>query len=291
MKPIYKIPESLDANYFDVEIALKSNDGMGIRPVPIKVILATIISVITCFYCLTHGLVGSASLGQKFVFVVLWAALSFVLFTFDKSKRMKIQLVPVLLNYLPKANRYLYTRKTVRANEFYHLLGIDEIDKHNGWIHFTDDSYGYMYRVVGSASILLFESDKQAIIDRVDTFYRKMELNYENIFLTVKESQQIYHQIASLKRDYDNMDIQDADLKLLFNQQFNVLKHKVGNECKSIHQYMIIKGDDKEALMVAKNTLQFEVESCSLMIKQCSPLYYDDIIDTFGPIYKDYIKK
>ena len=29
MKQSYKIPESLDANYFDVEIAMKTKDGMG----------------------------------------------------------------------------------------------------------------------------------------------------------------------------------------------------------------------------------------------------------------------
>lgn len=286
MKQSYKIPESLDANYFDVEIALKTNDGIGIKPVPIKIILSAIISIITCFYFLTNGIISNAYGIQKFLFVVIWIALSVVLLSYDKSKQMKIQLVPVLLNYLPKTNRYLYTRKTVRANEFYHLLGIDKVDEHNGWIGFVDGSYGYMYQVVGSASILLFESDKEAILDRVDSFYRKMGSDYENIYITVKEPQKIHHQLANLKKNYDTMDVRDPDLEMLFNQQFNILKHRVGDECKSIHQYMIIKGNNKEQLTIAKNVLQSEVENSSLMFKQCTAMYHDDIVNVFGPIYK-----
>ena len=48
---------------------------------------------------------------------------------------------------------------------------------------------------------------------------------------------------------------------------------------------MIIKGDNKEALMRAKNVLQSEVENSSLMIKQCVPLYYDDIVEILKLIY------
>lgn len=286
MKHSYKVPESLDSNYFDVEIALKTNDGMGIKPVPIKIILAVLISVITCFYLLTNGTIGAASGSQKFLFFILWTALSVVLISYDKSKQMKLQLVPVLLNYIPKASRHVLTRKTVRANEFYHILGIEKIDEDNGWIQFADGTYGYMYLVVGSASILLFEADKEAILNRVDTFYRKMGLDYENIYITVKEPQRTHHQIANLKRQYDAMEIRDPDLEMLFDQQFNILKHRVGDECKSIHQYMIIKGDNKEALTVSKNVLQSEVENSTLMFKQCTPMYYDDIIDIFGPVYK-----
>ena len=286
MKQSYKVPTSLDANYFDVEIALKTNDGMGIKPVPIKIILSAIVSTILGFYFLTNGMVARANGFQKFLFIILWIALSFVLLSCDKARQMKIQLVPVLLRYIPKANRYLYTRKTMRANEFYHLLGIEKIDKENGWMLFADGTYGYMYQVVGSASILLFEEDKETILDRVDSFYRKMGLDYENIYITKKEPQKVHHQIANLKRNYDAMDVRDPDLELLFNQQFNVLKYRVGTECKSIHQYMIVKGDNKEAQAVAKNILQSEVENSSLMFKKCTPMYYDDIISVFGPCYK-----
>lgn len=286
MKKSYKVPESLDANYFDLEIALKTNDGMGIKPVPIKIILTVLFSAILCFYLLSNGMISHASGLQKFLFVVLWIALSFVLISYDKSKQMKFQLVPVLINYIPKVNRQIYTRKNLKANEFYYLLGIDKIDKDNGWISFLDGTYGYMYHVVGSASILLFEADKEAILERVDNFYRKMGLDYENIYITVKEPQKIHHQIANLKRNYDALEVRDSDLEALYDQQFNILKYQVGREYKSIHQYMIIKGDNKEAQNIAKNIFQAEVENSALMFKQCTPMYYDDIIDVFGPIYQ-----
>ena len=285
MKEVYKIPESLDSNYFDVEIAIQTNDGMGIKPVPIKIILSVIISVLLCFYFLTHGLVSTSTGLQKFLFVLLWIGLSFVLISYDKSRKMNIQLVPVLLNYAPKKNRHIFTRRSTPANDFFSILGIDSISK-NGTIRFLDKSYGNMYHVVGSASILLFEDDKKAIIERVDNFYRKMGLNYEIVFLTVKEPQKIHHQLANLKRNYDNMEVHDPDLEELYEQQFNVLKYLVGDECKSIHQYMLVKGDNKEAQIIANNIIQAEVENSSLLFKKCTVLNYKEIIDVLRPIYK-----
>ena len=84
-------------------------------------------------------------------------------------------------------------------------MGIRNIDENSGLIEFLDGSFGSMYRVVGAASALLFEDDKEAILDRVDNFYRKMGFDVEIIKITTKESQKIYHQAAYLKEQYDNL--------------------------------------------------------------------------------------
>ena len=49
---------------------------------------------------------------------------------------------------------------------------------------------------------------------------------------------------------------------------------------------MLIKADNKEAMTVAVNILQTEVENSSLMIKQCVPLEYDDVVDMYKSIYR-----
>ena len=63
-------------------------------------------------------------------------------------------------------------------------------------------------------------------------------------------------------------------------------KNVVGGSFRSIHQYLIIKADNTEALTVAKNMLQSEVENSSYMFKQCTALFGDDIYDVFRTIYK-----
>lgn len=277
-KQSYKIPADLDATYGDMEIAIQSKNGVGAKPLPVKVILTYIGSIMLLFYVCTHGIISHGSFGQIVIFAILWLILTVQLARFDKTKRMRVQLLPVLLDYLPKASRHMLTRTSAKANPFFALVGIKNIDKRTGMIEFNDSTYGYMYRVVGSASVLLFDEDKEAILNRVDSFYRKIGVDCECIFITTKEAQKVYRQISSLKRKYDALTTNDPDLLRIADESFDVLKNFVGTSFKSTHQYLIIKGDNREALSANKNVLQSEYENSSLMIKQCTPLYYEDIV-------------
>lgn len=284
MKQSYKIPNSLDQSFLDLEIPIQNKDGIGIRPIPMKFILAVVASILLLMFVLQNTFIKEASFVQKVLFVAIWVVSSAVLLSYDKSKQLKIQLVPVLINYMPKANRYIDLHEK-HANGFLHLVGIKKIAP-NGTIYHTDNTISFMYRVVGSASILLFEEDKEAIINRVDSFYRKMSIDCEILFITKKEPQNIDTQLYHTKLDYDNLEFDDEDIKELYNAKFNILKNQVGNEFKSIHQYLILKCDNKEALRMAKNILQSEVENSTLMIKQCEALNYADIVDALKSIYR-----
>ena len=173
----------------------------------------------------------------------------------------------------------------IKSNDFYSIAGF-MIDERTGLVTYPDGTFGYWYTVVGSASILLFDDDRTAILNRVDAFYRKLNTDAEICFITSKESQKVYRQIASLKRRYDALEAQDPDLLLIADEQFAILRDFVGGSFKSIHQYMILKGDNREALNQLKNIVQSEVENSSLMIKQCTPLYKDDINNVLRVIYK-----
>lgn len=282
----YKIPATLDQSVADMEISLKSGDGMGPKPLPLKVIFFVLASALICFYVVMKTFIGQGPIWAIVIFVILWVALTLLLMRYDKTKQMQVQMIPSLLAYIPKSARHVLTRSTHRVNEFYGIVGIDAIDDKTGLVSFADGTFGYFYRVVGSASILLFEADKNAILRRVDSFYRKFGTDAELIFMTVKESQKVYRQIANLKRRYDRLNVDDPDLKMLAHEQFGILKHHVGGTFKSIHQYMVIKADNKEALLVTKNVLQSEVENSTQMIKQCVPLYANDIYEVLRMIYR-----
>lgn len=272
----YKIPFDLNASYGDMTVTIKSNDGIGLKPVPIKVICAYLLSFMLCFLVLSKTVVSSASFGQKALFCILWLIMTLVLFKYDSTRRMQIELIPTLMSYVPKSNRYVSTQTSGDATGFYNIANIRSIGK-SGLVEFTDGTFGYFYRVVGSASVLLFESDKNAILNRVDSFYRKMNTEAECIFITTKSSQTVYKQVLSLKKRYDNLKNRDPELLELAEEQFRCLKNYVGSSFKSIHQYMVIKADNKEMLMQTKNVLQSEVENSTLMIKRCIPMYGDDI--------------
>lgn len=285
-KPAYKIPFDLNASYADMEIAIRTKDGMGFKPLPMKIVLAYVGGAVCSFWVMTQTFIHYGSLGHKILFLAVWAMFMALFFKQDPTQRMQISLVPVLFNYIPKTSRVVMTRKGSNCLPFYAIVGIKSIDKRTGLVTFEDGTFGYWYRVVGSASILLFDSDRTAILDRVDAFYRKMNTESEVIFLTVKSAQAIYKQLAALKTLYDNLETRDEDLIDLANEQFDVLKNYVGGTFKSIHQYMILKCDNKEILQQTKNILQSEVENSSMMIKRCIPLYYEDIIPVMELVYR-----
>lgn len=285
-KSSYKIPYGLEQSYSDMMISLRSKDGSVGKVVPMVVVLTYILSFLVCMFMVTKTFIGSMGNPiQIGLFVILWAALTVVLAKYDGTRRMNVQRVMTLLNYLPKRSRHVYTRMKNDAGPFWNILGIDSIES-DGFITFLDKTYGYMYRVVGSASILLFDGDRDAIVSRVDNFYRKWDGDTEIIYITSKEAQKVYRQLANLYRRYENLRNDDPDLRNLGEEQARILKEYVGKEFKSIHQYMILKSNNKEALRVANSILQTEVETSSLMIKQCVPLDLEDEYLVFQSIFQ-----
>ena len=287
-KSVYKVPADLNTSTLDSMIALRTKDGVGFAPQPLKVILAYLLSGLGCFWMIMNGFIKYGTLFQKILFAIVWACLTVLLCTYDHTHRMNAFRVVTLITYMQSSARKIMTRMSSNVLPFYTVVGIKQngIDKKTGLIRFEDGTFGYMYRVVGSASILLFEEDKVAIIDRVDSFYRKLECESECIFMTTKSAQAVYKQVAALKKTYDALEEDDTDLRALLDEQFRVLKNYVGGSFKSIHQYMIVKGDNMEQLRHTKSVLQSEIEGSSLMIKRCVPLGYDDIISALQLIYK-----
>lgn len=285
-KEIYKIPDTLDKSMGDMEISLQSSDGIGVRPMPISVILMYAASIILWFFAVAKTFIADGGIVLIVIFSALWFALTVVLLKRDKTGLPQASLVVSMLNYLPKNMRYVITRNNAKARDFYNIVGIDSIDGDKGLIMFADGTYGYMYRVVGTGSVLLFDEDRRAILDRVDKFYAKMKPDYELIYITCKEAQKVYRQVAHLKDRYDNLVVDDPDLKAVADMEYRYLKDIVGGQFRSIHQYLIIKADNTEALTVGKNMLQAEVENSTYMFKQCTALFGDDIYDVLRTIYK-----
>lgn len=285
-KESYHIPYGLAQSYADMTISLNSKDGTVGKVLPMAVVMTYIVSFLGCMFCVTKTFIGKmGSIPQIVVFCILWAILTVILASYDGTRRMNMQRIMPLLNYLPKKARQIYTRNGRDAGPFWGVAGMDDIAD-DGMVTFSDGTYGYWYRVVGSASILLFDSDRDAILNRVDNFYRKWGHEAELLFMTCKESQKVYRQVASLQRRYQNLKTADPDLRELAEEQFRILKDYIGTEFKSIHQYMLVKAQGKEALRIANSIVQSEVENSSLMIKQCVPLDKTDVLEMLKSVYQ-----
>lgn len=287
-KKIYKIPASLEANYLDMEIAIKNSDGVGLKPLPVKVILFYVTSLMLLFWAVMNTFISDGSFRQKVIFVILWISLTFVLAAFDKTKRMQVQLLPLLTTYLPSSFRYISTRRSDKADSFYYICGFKRVTD-DGLITWSDGTLGYAYRIVGSASALLFDEDRTAILNKVDSFWQKMTTDSEISFVTLKESQKVKTQLNALSRRYVKLSkqgVRNTGIDIIAQEQQRALSDHVGKTYKSIHQYLIVRGEHKEALSQAKNIIQGEADGSDLVFKQCVPLDGEETLAFMRYIYQ-----
>lgn len=265
-KTSYKVPVSLDRSFMDHEL-----NGPGGMSVPIKVPLFFIGSVLMLFWAATRTFVASANWWVIALFVVWWLATTAFLGMYSKTKEFKFKQIPALMAYLPVAARRVLTRSNAMASQFRSIVGIKDIAG-DGLIRFENGAVGQAYLVVGSASVLLFDDDRKDIIDRVDSFWRKVDISTDYVTITTKEPQRVYRQEANLKRRYDSLELDDEDLRQIMEKQYTILHEYVGEQFKSIHQYVVLRSDGMESLRTAHGVLMAELGDSTLMFKEITKL-------------------
>ena len=286
-KQIYKVPTSLDMSYLDIEIALQDDSGAGLRPIPIKSIMIWCGSVMCLLIICLHSFIKEAGPVWMVLFGILWLLATYFYGKPDGSGRLGISLVPVLLKYMPKKARQLKTRAGDNALDFMYLTGLSEkgIDKRNT-IYWNDGTVGVGFRVVGTASILLFDEDRSAILDRVGNFYMKLDSDTQVIFDTTKEAQKVENQLRYTRLQFANRDVKNVPgLNKLYRERYDVLHDYVGERFPSIHQYMFVKCKNYEALERFMAMFYQETTNSSRMFKKTTLMTADDVYEYFGGLY------
>ena len=285
-KERYIVPVSLDRTILDHELTLSSN-AMRLKPLPMKVIFAYIGSITVLMWLLTGTPLKGASFGYLVLISVWWIVATVYFASYSKTKEMRGEMIMALINYLPKTARKVLTRSDSSPGQFHSIVGIKDVDEKTGFITYADGMVGQAYAVVGSASCLLFNQDRDAILNRNDRFYRKLEPGVEWVFITTKEPQHVHTQIATLEKRNRRLspDARDPELVALMDEQYQSLKSYVGASFFSIHQYLILIARNEEDLRKAHNLLDAEAGDSSLMFKKVTMLTYDETIDLLATHY------
>lgn len=284
-KQRFKIPTSLDMSYLDLEFNFRTKDGLSFnKPLTAKSVIMYLISGMLLLYILLNTFIKS-SVPLAVIFAVIWILLTILLVKSDNTKRTGLELMIPLLGYFSPNNRHLSVRSLDPIGPLKGLYGIDRVDEEDGLISFIDGTVGYAYQVVGNASILMFDEDKKQIIDKVDSFYRKLAPDTEVIFDTIKESQRTDEQVSNLVDNFKKLKINSPGLNHLYREQYDILNIGVGGRFKSLHQYMIVKANTMDHLEEFENLLYGDVENDQLMFKSATPLSYNDTIDYFKGLF------
>lgn len=288
MKNVYRIATSLDRSYLDVEVALQAKSGVGLRPLPLYTIFVWIVAIFGSFLAVSSTVLPLQylPLPLKGVFMLACIAFAYVAMSRDAGNQTRVMAIRNMATYMfVKPSRILKTRSTDPATMLYRLVGIKEINKKTGMVTYLDGTVAYFYRVVGNASALLFDSDKDAVITRVDNFYRKMPDYIRCEIITVKEPQKVVTNKVRLKQLYAELRTRDKDLIDIMQQSYKNLDEYVGGEFKSIHQYMGLFAGSKEYVNKAHAILVNETQGSGLMMSSVEPLYEDDVIRLMHTIY------
>lgn len=280
----YSIPTPLNQSWLDHEIPIDIQ-GFTIR-LTLKVLGVYLLSFLGFMAFLKLGMFENADTKWWVILGFVWFLITLYFGSLQQNKELRATLIRSVVNYFfPWGNRKIMTRRTSKAVGFYGLTNIKDVYE-NGMIEFIDGTVGRMYFVVGSASRLLFDDDRRAILSRVDSFWRKMDLDSEFIFFTVKEAQKVHNQINALIKRKENLDVDCPGIRELFDEQYYILHDVIGSQFTSIHQYMILKAKSAEAFRRSEAMLRNEVESSSLMFKQCTIMNGKNTLAVLKSIYQ-----
>ncbi|MGX1195860.1 hypothetical protein [Metabacillus sp. SLBN-84] len=284
-KTRFKIPTSLDVSYFDMEFNVKSKNGVGLnRPVSAKTILFTLLAAFGWFYLVFQSFIGKGGIPIIIGFTIAWVILSVLLVRADKTNRTGLELVLSMINYLPKSGRYVPVRMSDTVYPLQYLLNVRDVDPEDGRIHFLDGQVGHCYHIVGSASALMFEQDKQMILNKVDAFYRKLPVGVEVIYDTVYEGHSVDEQLEAVKEAKKALVVKSKGLNALLKEQHDILKYAINNNqgLTSLHQYLVVRAPSDAALAEFENLLIGDVEGDGLMFRLAKTLNYKEMERYFG---------
>jgi len=123
-KTTYKIPASLADDYMTMELALKNKDGIGLKPLPIRVIFFWLLCIFGWFYLVTKSMISQGGIVCIIIFSIAWFALVFYLGSVDASHKMKVEYVAPFMGYISKSARNISCRRADNAGPFYSIVGI-----------------------------------------------------------------------------------------------------------------------------------------------------------------------
>lgn len=283
-KSSYKIPVSIDRSRLDHKITLQAFQ-LKSKPLSIKIILYWVLFVfVTAWVVLQSPL--SAAPWIVLVLLVIWMTIvAAVLGKQTKTGDMKFMQLPALLEYIPTRKRKVMTRTNSKPYGFLSIVGIKDVEK-SGIIRYVNGDVAQLYSVVGSASALLFEGDRNAIIRRVDNFHQKIDSGSSWCYLTTKESQRVFQQIAAIEHQNRELRHRDPELLALEQEKLDVLVNDVGGQFSSLHQYLLVRAASMKELKAAHRVLRAERENSSLMFRRCELLNGPDGLEVLRSVYQ-----
>ena len=280
----YKIPASLDQTHLDRVISISNNPNSPIGLISLKTIVAYVGTGALVGVCWKLGMFNGNSAIFNIVYILLVFLFVSRLINTTKTGELSYKNLFAITDYLPKRMRVLSTTRNSSVDAFYRLYGIASVDDDNGDIRYKNGDYGTLLAVSGTGSILVFDEDKNDILDANDAFWRKVDVGMYITEITIKEGQKVDLQLGNYQHRWDKVSKSDSpdDIKNLIGDmmdaEIDVLANDIAVNYRSIHQYWLLRTSDKESLIALKTIIKGEIENNGLVVRTARTQYYDDVV-------------
>lgn len=181
MKPVYKLPYSIDVNeWLDQPISLRFSKVGKKIPIPVSMIIMTTVVVILYILLAVYFWQHKFGVISIILFTIGYVPLCVMMLKkTNTGERGYKWLYPTLIYYPSYYSRKIETRSTANDEEVEKLqaiIPVQSVDT-SGMVEYIDNSVGVVLKVIGNGSTTLFEKDKESVVDSFDSFLRDLKMN------------------------------------------------------------------------------------------------------------------
>lgn len=279
---------NLTDSRFDTTISLVSQSGERItnREFTIRTFLIMLVGIVALMVLETQTVIIKSPISAV-AFALLWCWLIWEISQPLPTKKIAASYFPVLIRYLYKANRSESFRSFAPAYAAAKLTGIQENGvSDTGEIRFLNNDVGRVFEITGSASRLMFDADRERVVNDARNFYRNISPTTTMIIDTLSSPQRVTMQLKAKQWQYDNLLINDENLKRLLLSEKDMLEENVGHDYPMYHQYFVVRAVNNDELHMFIEWIMQCLGSASLFLKDIRPLdSKDEVIDYLHQLY------
>lgn len=286
MKASYRIPYSLNVTRLQAPVILTGRKGQGPfkRPIKLQTILfmAVLGLVVPMFIFMNTGISDGSLLGKALLFIG-WEMFVLMLVIPQNNGDEGYKMIwPTIGYWVDTHNKIISTRGDANVAEVSDLLQIRKIDN-RGTITFLNGWVGQIYEVDGHASNMLFEQEREIVINSFERWLTLLPPNVSVGIPTQHAPLDIGQQITSATKCTARQ--QSPDLRALALRKEKTLREKiaVNDRFRTISQCVVITTTDRTALQ--EQCQWFEQQVQQGMAKTASRSDFDRTMSLLRGIY------
>lgn len=250
-KKSYRIPYSLNVTRLQAPIILTGKKGQGPIKRPVKlltvILLALLGLVVPMFIFMNTGIAEGSWLGKLLLFIG-WEMFVLMLVIPQENGEEGYKMIwPTIGYWIDTHGKVISTRGDANVAEISELLQIRKIDN-EGVVTFMNGWVGQIYEVDGHASNMLFENEREYVIDAFERWLSLLPPNVSVGIPTQHSALDLGAQIQSSRQRTARQ--KSPDLRALASQKEKVIRENIaGNEqFRTVSQCVVLTTTDRIAL-------------------------------------------